>query len=311
MTSPRPLPPAQSLTDPSYWHAMLPGLSFTEGRPYPPDISRAAPLTAPGPLREDVLRHGYHVGATGAPHVRALAQAAGELVRRGLDPMWLLLSDELWLLTKSYQSTFAAAFPHLRLLVDHYVFLVDPSDPGQNRGWAPHRDRPDMAFVGPDRVPEYVTIWLALTDATADNGCMYLLPGPDDPDYATQEPTKLPKDPQSVIAVPVAAGTPIFWTGRVIHWGGRAAPHCAPGALRVSVAFAAASPDYETGLFEVAAPTQLPSLEERLGLLFDRIDNYQHRVAEFTGYAALKAEYAALKRQAAEPPPRARLDLRT
>ncbi len=301
MTGPtRPtLPPAYGLTDPDFWRALLPGLSFTDDRAYPHTVLHAPPLTDPSALRADVLEHGYHVGASAAPHVGALAAAVRELSRRGLSPMWLLLADEVWLLTRAFESVYSAAFPGLRLLTDHYVFLVDPADPAMRRGWSPHRDRVDMGFTGPERLPEYVTVWIALTEATAENGCMYLLPAPDDPVYATDDPSRLPQDPQSALAVPVAAGTPIFWTGRVIHWGGRTAPRCPADAIRASLAFAAARPDYETGLFEIADQTRLPTLEMRLELVFERLENYQHRLASFAEFEALRAEHRALSRPAA------------
>ena len=287
----------------------MPSLEFTDERSYPPDLVRdAEPLTDPGHLRAAVLEQGYHVGAPCKRYVGALALAASELVRRGLSPMWLLLADEVWLLTRAYQSTFAAAFPHLRLLSDHYVFVVDPADPTQRKGWSAHRDRPDMSFVGPDRDPEYINVWLALTDATAENGCMYVLPAPDDPLYATQDPAVALPDPQSTLAVPVAAGTPIFWTGRLIHWGGRSAPHRSASALRLALAFAAAAPDYETGLVEIAEVPRLPSLASRLALLFERLENYQHRLDGFEDYERLRAEHGAFVTGSARP--RGELELR-
>jgi hypothetical protein len=52
-------------------------------------------------------------------------------------------------------------------------------------GWSPHRDRP---ATGPDSfredgTPRYLTAWVALTDATPETSCLYVLPAPQDEGY--------------------------------------------------------------------------------------------------------------------------------
>lgn len=286
------LPPVERLDDPSYWHEWLRGLGIGATHVYPADPAGAPPADAPG-LRADVLRHGYHIGAGGLPHVPALARGVAALTRAGLHPNWVLLTDEAWLLTRALRPLLRAAFPDLRLLSDHYLFVVDPGDPAHLRGWPPHRDRDDMGFVGPERAPQSLTVWIALTDATTANGCVYLLPASDDALYFTASDSDALADPQSALAVPVPAGTPIFWSGRVLHWGGRAAPIGPPAPPRLAFTFTAAAPDYETRDLEIDAAIELPRLAQRVDLVLSQIDNYSHRLPEFAAFVALREAFRA------------------
>lgn len=284
------LPSPARLDDPDYWKSLLPDLNFTPGRPYGQD-DLGNMVASPSALRHDVLLHGYHVGQRGVPFANELAAAVKSLARAGMHPQWLVLADELWLLTKWFQPLLEAAFPRLRLLADYYVFLVDPTEPNQRQGWAPHRDRVDMSFGADDRAPNYLTVWIALTDATPDNGCIYLVPASEDPDYFTMKPWQPPQDLQSIHAVPVAAGTPIFWGGRLLHWGGRAAPFGASTEPRIAFAFAAATAESERSEVEISGRSELPSLKERLQTVFCLIEKYKHRLPTYALYAQLRDEY--------------------
>lgn len=51
------------------------------------------------------------------------------------------------------------------------------------RGWGPHRDRPTMPRLPPDNFPAYLTLWLALTPATPESSCIYVVPADMDPLY--------------------------------------------------------------------------------------------------------------------------------
>ena len=86
------------------------------------------------------------------------------------------------------------------------------------------------------------TAWVALTDITPLNGCIYAVPARFDPDYWTlKDSTEL--EPQNVRALPTAAGSVVTWSGRTLHFGGRAdrsatTPH-------ISISFGASTPLFE------------------------------------------------------------------
>jgi hypothetical protein len=61
---------------------------------------------------------------------------------------------------------------------DFWAWYIDPLK--EEKGWQPHRDRDTMSTT-PD--PQYCTVWIPLTDATLDNGCMFVLPARFDNEY--------------------------------------------------------------------------------------------------------------------------------
>jgi hypothetical protein len=144
-------------------------------------------------------------------------------------------------------------------------------------GWPPHAD-------GPER-PDRVTVWIPLTDATLDNGCMYVVPQdrvpasiPDFTRVRSVDLGELQVLLQSSRALPAAAGSVLGWNHRVIHWGSACGRPEHP-RVSLSVEFVAAGtrvfPDEAPAL--AASPT-LPPLADRLraiarGVLsYDRFD---------------------------------------
>jgi ectoine hydroxylase-related dioxygenase (phytanoyl-CoA dioxygenase family) len=60
-------------------------------------------------------------------------------------------------------------------------------------GFAPHRDRqPDSAPASfrADGSPKYASCWLAVTDATPETGCLYVIPRAQDPGYTQGAPLR-------------------------------------------------------------------------------------------------------------------------
>ena len=106
---------------------------------------------------------------------------------------------------------------------------------GQNFG-LPHRDfsYDEAHFPGPEGLPRVCNVWIPLTDATVDNGCLWVIPKEFDPMYAQPDHydhsrpatpafekgvTKLRFPVAAARPLPCAAGSAIAWHN-VIHWGG-------------------------------------------------------------------------------------------
>ena len=81
--------------------------------------------------------------------------------------------DEPWILFAGFRTVLSAVAnpsnPHFGYNWDWMAYHLDPSK--EERGWAPHRDFSSMPFEH-DGSPSYCSLWVALTDATPDNGCM-------------------------------------------------------------------------------------------------------------------------------------------
>lgn len=111
---------------------------------------------------------------------------------------------------------------------------VAGSIPGGNFS-LPHRDYPaSEAWNATSDSPCLVSAWIPLTDATTDNGCVYVLPRRADahwsdgshPDHlapATREEgggTSLRFDVARAVPMIAKAGSVCAWAGQTVHWGG-------------------------------------------------------------------------------------------
>ena len=153
-----------------------------------------------------------------------------------------------------------------------------------------------------DGTPKYATAWVALTDASPDNSCLYFIPKDADPGYSAGDdcaavaslgggdalraclPT--PEAMQRIRAVPAAAGSAVLFGHRTFHWGSAGRRGCT--APRVAMSFGAACPSFEapylTGAQGTArgvagANVPFPRLAARLALAAAQCIAYADRFA--------------------------------
>jgi ectoine hydroxylase-related dioxygenase (phytanoyl-CoA dioxygenase family) len=106
------------------------------------------------------------------------------------------------------------------------------------RGQAWHQDE----YFIPTRDHSLTAAWIALDDATVDNGCLWVLPGShragviypardhdDDRFDPTVEAYGFPHDDDEAVAVELAAGSVLFFDGYLLH---RSLPNSAQAGLR-------------------------------------------------------------------------------
>jgi Phytanoyl-CoA dioxygenase (PhyH) len=99
-----------------------------------------------------------------------------------------------------------------------WTYRVDPRHRGS--GWPPHVDSRD----------ERLSVWIPLTDATVENGCMYVIPQDRVPptlptsylDWTSISIHEFETLLHDVIPLPAAHGSVLGWNNSLIHWGGRA-----------------------------------------------------------------------------------------
>lgn len=237
--------------------------------------ARAWPLDAVDrpTLQAHLWEEGYFATAPSVP--AALVQHckdAIELVRgRGAPPLAAFAFDAPWELAALLGDHAAAAVDgEARLLPAFWAWRLDPAV--DTRGWAPHRDHPDRP-LDPRGAPTSLTLWVPLTDATPDNGCIYAVPAPWDPQYLNPKASPEVLFLQSIRALPAPAGAVLGWTSKLLHWGAMADAHAAP---RVSISFeyqAAAAPLYDGVHYPLG---YLPSPAERRALIARQWQRYQH-----------------------------------
>eukprot|EP00026_Physarum_polycephalum_P010693 Phypoly_transcript_10867.p1 GENE.Phypoly_transcript_10867~~Phypoly_transcript_10867.p1 ORF type:complete len:357 (+),score=68.35 Phypoly_transcript_10867:196-1266(+) len=217
-----------------------------------------------------------------------IACAAANLQRHGWPPVFVLVYDEVWLMAFKLIGMLRAINSHLKFNMDFWTWYIDPLKTDKGKG--PHRDRSLMPFEedGTERLPKSASVWVALTDATPTNGCIYAVPAKWDENYYKTGQESTDFDPQNLRALPIKAGDALAWTGRTIHFGSRAAPD-APFP-RMSIEFAASVADFEDPNQRLGRPfpqftdaggddvsLRMPTLRERLRVIASQLHTYEYR----------------------------------
>jgi hypothetical protein len=160
--------------------------------------------------------------------VALLLEAVRGVRQRGLPAVFAFLYPEVWsALASPLLEARAKALlgDGVRQLPRAWITIVRPVEGA--RGWEPHLDAARPARVMPDGRDERLTIWLPLTDATVDNGCMHIVPasrvGALPVDMFEQETVSSARALEvlhAVQAVECRAGDALCWRTDVIHFGG-------------------------------------------------------------------------------------------
>ncbi|OSQ36147.1 phytanoyl-CoA dioxygenase family protein [Thalassospira mesophila] len=198
--------------------------------------------------------------------------AIERLVAARLPPAMIYLYDEAW-------QVFAALSPLLShflgdrvaLLPHFWAWHIDPG--AQGKGWPPHRDYQGESVIGDDMLIS-LSLWVPLSDATPENGCMYVLPRSFERWY--KSPVSKPQDVllQDVRALPAVPGAVMGWRQDVYHWGGRASSYAASPRISLSLEFQNAAFDpLGEPLLDMTSP---PQFKTRLALIGAQFAKYQH-----------------------------------
>ncbi len=264
-------------TDPEHWANLCPSLR----------IENAAAIETEGDLARSELsaqvdRNGWFKSEPFFVRsaIARLRVAVEALMREGWPPVFAFLFDDLWQLTRHEKIVGVAStimkgdVVQLPFLWCHYVAAKNGA-----AGWPPHEDKAEKGGA--------VTVWIPLTDATLNNGCMSFLPrgavGDDvQRRFVAQEPltpAEILRLVQAAHAVPADAGSVLGWTDSTVHWGGRCVDP-EPNAPRMSVAvsFAPRPSDVTTtpaswrGFIE--ATGMPPRFRDRLRMVGEALSRY-------------------------------------
>ena len=294
--------------EPAFWEALCPvcsvlGSNSTRSRPIdPPAVADEDASELRARLAGDGYAHldGSTIGGKSDDYsalITRLQAAVSALVARGWPASFVLIYDEAWELVQRLGPWVAGATGGNACMMDLVAWHIDPGA-GQ-AGFTPHRDRhlglgeqDTTAVRGGFRVsstdarsgstgdeaaallPRYCTCWVALSEATPDNGCLYVIPRGADPAYdagdctaaalgggadsfalrmgPSRAPVYVPNTETAwrhVRAVPCAPGSAVLLSHRVIHWGSAGRQQSALGP-RLSISFAASDHAFEPPYFD-------------------------------------------------------------
>ena len=286
--------PVSVLPGPKYWKRLAPGLHVGDSEFLASVQPIQLPADAVARLREQILKDGFFTlppeALPWASSLREMRIGVRRLLKRGWPATMLLVYDEAWAMVHQLAATMAAVSGGCANSLDTLAWSITPSL-GQS-GFAPHRDRQPADVSGSfrrDGTPKYCTAWIALSEATTDNSCLYLVPRGHDPGYdAGDDHSADAEDPllrvfrssdaavQSVRACPLSAGGAVIFTHRAMHWGSKGQDGCADA--RISISFGHTDPSFEKPYFAVperALP--FPRIPLRIALAAAQLICYHER----------------------------------
>ena len=266
----------ESALSEAYWLSLCPQLTLGGGRVSTSREVADIDAQCLSDLLKKFAREGYFQTAPlfSSVTVDRMAECIGVLRAADWPPVFAFVYDEFWEVTRGtglsalLSAALGADYRQLPHVWAHYVSRRGGA------GWPPHTDS--------RRKVNRITVWVALSNATLDNGCIYLIPKNMAPEAIVRDFGRLQSlgigDAKSLMqrsrALPAPAGTVLGWGHDVIHWGAACGPS---GETRISisqefVSGGVSAPGGETLLLDAQ---RLPSFTERLRVVAKAIVAYQ------------------------------------
>jgi hypothetical protein len=245
-----------------YWRKLCPDLPVLSPMPLPLDARSWADADAAAAqtLQADGV---FHARQVVAPHVvQRMNRALNVIAAAGWPAAFAFVYDDFWLCSglPVVKEIVSRALGNGCQMIPHvWTHVVQPI--AGAAGFPPHIDG--------DR-PNRMSVWVALTEATLENGCMYVVPRSLQPGFSTRfrgrddfKWSEVAEVLHAARPLPAAAGDALGWMFDVVHWGGRAQP---PTTMRrsISLEFIAPSEIPAADELPLVNPGSLPSLSERL-----------------------------------------------
>jgi hypothetical protein len=259
-----------------YWRSLNPKLSVNQ-KIVSGTVERAA--IAPRHLHEIAIK----LGAEGyfqleplldETLVERMRETIVVLKKADWPPVFAFVYDEFWQVARSpslvrlLSSHLGAGYRPVPHIWGHYV------PPQGGVGWRPHIDSGHQS--------RRLTVWVALSDATLEGSCMFLIPKNLVPSALADNFSELKTvgigDVQTLLKnsrpLPVRAGAVLGWEHNVIHWGGLAWQTSAP-RISISMEFIAENLAPASDEHPILDAHQLPDFAERLQVIGKAIVAYE------------------------------------
>jgi hypothetical protein len=209
------------------------------------------------------------------PMLRRMRACIEVLKRSDWPPVFCFVHDEFWQITRvpSLVRVLSDVLgPGYRQIPHIWSFYV-AATPGA-AGWPPHTDR-----CGRANRNSRLVVWVPLSDATLDNGCMYVIPRWRIEQQFPEMETISAADAKAVLqasrALPARAGSVLGWDFRLIHCGSVCGLKGDP-RVSISVEFIGAEAEPQRDELPLLdAPSDLPMFAQRIRVIARAILAYQ------------------------------------
>lgn len=260
-----------------YWEKLNPELTISE-YPFlrdPLDIN--AESLDQVQYVSQMKREGYIKldGVLPGERMELLARAITTLVEEGFPPVMCYVYDEFWQIFRDISPVISPIFgERYRLSINRWAWYIPASE--EVAGFAPHRDMTNcpLPVMGSDGLPLIATVWIPLSDVSASNACMHVLPMNHDPHLPDDKTkTTIPHDKiQCIRALPAKAGSVMSWNPNVLHWGSRGSPWASMPRISIATYLIRSEATAFSGIStDISRPL---TFDFRLGIVAKALINY-------------------------------------
>jgi len=267
----------QNATDIQVWQKLNPQLSISDGRSLRAGVAEIGDGKGSfdgGALSERFWDEGYFLihEALPAGDLAKLRIGIETLVANGLSPSLIYLYDEAWDVFRRLRPLLTHFLGDQVALLPHFwAWHIDPKVDGS--GWPPHRDYQGESTIG-DEMLISLSLWVPLSNATPENGCMHVLPRNFEKGYP--RPVSSPDEVrlQDIRALPARPGAVMGWRQDLYHWGGRASPYASEPRISLSLEFQNAA--FDPLAHQLLGLEHPPVFLQRLSLIAEQFEKYRH-----------------------------------
>lgn len=198
-----------------FWRRLAPELTISDAQPGKTLLRPTGKTNADAKqLRNDGYFH-LKQPALKTP-IEKIAAAMDRIVNAGMPAAFIGVYDEVWSMVAQLNGVLDGVFDGKGAMVPDFW----ASHSVATAGLAAGRKRPGNG-VFPDGHAKNVTIWIPLTNATPDNGCVYVVPAGQDRNYGKPKSMRADASLPGIRALPAKAGDVLIWTGETYHWQAR------------------------------------------------------------------------------------------
>jgi hypothetical protein len=287
----------QRAADIDYWKDFVPGMGVLDLRSVDHLEGAAFSSEQEAWALAHLKRHGYfRMPPLVAPEVTARMCTSVEMLRNaGWPTVFTYVYDEFWTVWRTpsmvrlLSSCLGAGYFQTSGV---WTYRVDPQQRGS--GWPPHVDSRNDA--------ERLSVWIPLTEATLDNGCMYVIPQDRVPpnlppsylDWKSISVQELSRLLHSVTPLPAVVGSVLGWNNRLIHWGGGSTELAAGPRISIAAEFLREGTRPHRSELPVL-DANLPDFETRLRVIGQAIlayEKFEPLMRRYRGVATKLIEWA-------------------
>ncbi len=259
-----------------YWRQLNPELTI--GAAYGEDLAAILDEHALKGASDHLNREGYFTlpPVLNLELINRLRHGMERLKQAGHPPVYIYLYDESWFVFAALSKLISRFLgDDFALLPNFWAWHLD-TEKG-SVGWPPHQDCQAQTCFSIDEdniILMSLSLWVPLSEATLDNGCMMVLPKTIEKSYGPPISSIEDINLHDAVALPAQSGAVMGWTQEAYHWSATATGKSEIPRMSLSLEFQNKSFEpLGTPLLDAAAP---PNFEGRLELILSQFEKYQH-----------------------------------